>query len=143
MQFTPIAALRRPTRRFALVLRRRRARRRLNRDLAMVTEQELAGLLGTLAMTRSDVFTGVKGNRRHRQLMGAMLGRFGIDREIACAYRWEDLVEAEAVCARCPNAGKCRRWLAWGRNNDAPNVFCRNAGRFTQMRLELGLPRAE
>jgi hypothetical protein len=68
-----------------------------------------------------------------------MLSRFDIDREMACEHHWRKLVQAEKACARCANLDKCRRWLAWGRKNDAPNVFCRNAGLFTQMRLDLDL----
>ena len=142
MQLAPIAALKRPMHRFALALSRKRARRRLHRTLAGFTKQQLAELLSDAGIRRSDLFANFNSHPRHRRLMGEMLARFGVDRETACAYHWDELVEAETACAQCPNADKCRRWLAWGRNNGAPNVFCRNAGRFTQMRLNLGSRRS-
>ena len=120
-------------------LRRKRVLRRLNRDLAGFSNRELADLLAKAGIGRMDLFTGFRGNRRHRRLMGQMLSRFDIDRETACEHHWRKLVHAEKACARCANADKCQRWLAWGRKNDAPNVFCRNAGLFTQMRLDLDL----
>jgi Family of unknown function (DUF6455) len=143
MHLSPIVEMKHPWHKLGLALRRHRARRRLNRDLVGFTNRELAGLLARAGIRRSDLFAGFKGNRRHRRLMGEMLARFGIDRETACADRWDEVSYAERTCAQCPNAGKCRRWLAWGRNNDAPYVFCRNAGLFTQLRLDLGPPRQD
>ena len=71
--------------------------------------------------------------------MGQMMAHFDIDRETACTHHWRKLVYADKVCARCSNVPKCQRWQAWGRKNDAPNVFCPNAGLFTQLRLDLDL----
>jgi hypothetical protein len=76
-----------------------------------------------------------KGNTLHRQLMGQMLTHFSVDREKASEHRWSDLVHAERVCARCPNKDRCRRWFEWGVNNNAPNIFCPNAGLFHQIQL--------
>ena len=120
-------------------LRRKRVLRHLNRDLAGYSNKELADLLARARMRRSELFTGFKGNRPHRQLLGRMLSHFGIDRELACEHQWHKLVRADKACAHCANVEKCRRWLAWGRKNDAPNVFCRNAALFTQLRLDLAL----
>lgn len=118
-------------------LRRKRVLRRLNRDLAGFSNKELADLLAEAGIGRTDLFTGFRGNRQNRGLMGQMLTHFDIDREMACEHHWRKLVHAEKACARCANVDKCRRWLAWGRKNNAPNVFCRNAGLFTQVRLDL------
>ncbi len=126
-------------RNFRTNLRRKRVLRHLNRDLAGFSNKQLADLLAKARMRRSDLFTDFTGNRANRQLMGHMLSHFDIDRELACEHQWHKLVHAEGACAQCANVEKCRRWLAWGRNNDAPNVFCRNAGLFTQMRLDLAL----
>lgn len=123
----------------AASLRRGRARRRLGRDLGVFTNKELADVLAKAGVRRSDLFTGFKGNRPHRRRMGQMLSRFDIDRETACEHHWRKLVYADKVCARCPNVPRCQRWLAWGRKNSAPNVFCPNAGLFIQMRLDLEL----
>jgi len=120
-------------------LRRKRVLRHLNRDLAGFSNKELADLLAKARIGRSELFTGFKGNRPNRQFMGQMLAHFDIDRETACEHHWRKLIHAEKACALCANAEKCQRWLAWGRKNDAPNVFCRNAGLFTQMRLNLDL----
>jgi hypothetical protein len=120
-------------------LRGKRVLRRLNRDLAGFSNKELTDLLARAGIGRTDLFTGFQGNRRNRRLMGQMLSHFDIDRETACEHHWRKLVHAEKACARCANVDKCQRWLAWGRKNDAPDVFCRNAGLFTQMRLDLDL----
>jgi hypothetical protein len=137
MHLPPIIAFKRPWHRASAALRRTRARRRLNRTLAEFTNKELSDLLAEAGMRRSDLFAGRDGAPRHRRLMGHMLVRFGIDRETACQHGWRSLAQAERACAQCANAGKCERWLAWGRANNAPTVFCRNAGLFTQMRLDL------
>lgn len=137
VHLSPIIDLNPPWRRFSTALRRRRARRRLNRDLAGLTNKELSDLLAKAGIRRSDLFAGLEGAPRHRRLMGHMLVRFGIDRETACQHNWRSLAQAERACAQCANAGRCERWLAWGRTNNAPTVFCRNAGLFTQMRLDL------
>jgi len=137
MQLSAIIALKRPWHRAGSALRRSRARRRLNRTLVGFSNKELTDLLANAGMRRSDLFAGREGTPRHRRLMGHMLVRFGIDRETACQHSWRSLAQAERACAQCANAGKCERWLAWGRTNNAPTVFCRNAGLFTQMRLDL------
>jgi hypothetical protein len=137
MQMLPINELKDQWHRLGLALDRRRALRRLNRDLAEFTNKDLADVLARVGIRRSDLFTGFSGNLRHRRLMGHMLVRFGIDRETACQHYWRNLVQAERACAHCSNADKCERWLSWGRTNNAPNVFCRNAGLFTQIRLNL------
>ncbi len=144
MHLTPIIVLKRSWQRASAALRRARARRRLNRTLADFTNKELSDLLATAGIRRSDLFAGSEGNPRHRRLMGHMLTRFGIDRETACRHDWRSLAQAERACAQCANAGRCERWLAWGRANNAPTVFCRNAGLFTHMRLDLArLTRAQ
>lgn len=137
MHLSPITQLKRPWHRVGATLRRTRARRRLNRTLADFTNQELTDLLAKAGLSRSDLFAGREGTPRHRRLMGHMLVRFGIDRQTACRHNWRSLTQAERACAQCANAGKCERWLAWGRTNNAPTVFCRNAGLFTQMCLDL------
>lgn len=137
MQLSPISDLAHPWQSLAATVRRKRALRRLNRDLAGLTNKELADLLAKAGLRRSELFTGFKGNLRHRRLMGQMLSRFDIDRETACEHHWRQLVHAEKACARCRNVEKCRKWLAWGRNNSAPYVFCLNAGLFAQMRQQL------
>lgn len=139
MRLSPIANVKHALRNLRTRLRRNQVLRHLNRDLANFSNKELANLLANARIGRSELFTDFKGNRRHRQLMGQMLSRFDIDRELACEHHWRKLVHAERACSQCANAQKCRRWLAWGRRNDAPNVFCRNAGLFTQMRLDLAL----
>ena len=126
-------------RRLTAILRRNWARRRLTRDLAYFTNKDLTDVLTQAGIRRSELFTGFKGNLLHRRLMGRMLERFGIDRETACEHHWRKLVHAERTCAGCPNSGRCQRWLAWGRRNNAPNVFCPNAGLFTQIRRDLDL----
>lgn len=123
--------------RIAKAWRRQRALRRLRSELRRHTQGELSGLLVRAGLRRADLFAAFKGNARHRQLMGHMMARFGIDRERAIAHCWGNLLHAEAVCLQCPNRGRCRRWLAWGAANNAPNAFCPNAGLFAQLRLGL------
>jgi hypothetical protein len=139
MRLSTTANVKHPVRIFRANLRRKRVLRRLNRDLAGFSNKELADLLTKAGIGRTDLFTSFKGNRPNRHLMGQMLGRFDIDRETACEHHWRKLVHAEKACALCPNVNRCQRWLAWGRKNNAPNVFCPNAGLFARMRLDLDL----
>ena len=139
MGITTTTKMKRRLRKLKTGLRRTGAQRRLNRDLAGFSNQELAGILAQVGIRRADLFAGFEGNARHRRRMGGMLAHFDIDREAACEHHWRKLIYADKVCARCPNVAKCQRWLAWGRDNDAPNVFCPNAGLFTQLRLDLAL----
>jgi hypothetical protein len=120
-----------------LDLRRRWVLRRLSKGLSCFTDKELVDLLASAGLRRSELFTSFKGNALHRQLMGQMLTHFSVDDEKASEHHWPNLVYAERVCARCPNMGRCRRWFEWGGNNNAPNIFCPNAGLFHQMRLAL------
>ena len=122
-----------PIRRIMLDLRRRWILRRLGKGLACFTDKDLVDLLARAGISRSELFTSFKGNALHRQFMGQMLTHFSVDREKASEHHWRDLVYAEKVCARCPNKGRCRRWLEWGVNHNAPNIFCPNAGLFHQM----------
>ena len=119
--------------RILLDLRRRWTLRRLNKGLSYFTNKELAHLLAKAGIKRSELFTSFKGNALHRRLMGQMLTHFSVDGEKASEHRWPDLVNAERVCARCPSKGRCRRWFEWGVNNNAPIIFCPNAGFFHQM----------
>ena len=139
MRSPTTAKMKRRLRKLKTGLRRSRAQRRLTRDLAGFSNKELAGVLAKVGIRRADLFTGFEGNPRHRRRMGRMMEHFDIDRETACEHHWRKLVYADKVCARCPNVPKCQRWLAWGRENGAPNVFCPNAGLFTQLRLDLDL----
>ena len=120
-----------------LDLRRRWVLRRLRKGLSCFTDKELVDLLASAGLRRSELFTSFKGNALHRQLMGQMLTHFSVDDEKASEHHWPNLVYAERVCARCQNMGRCRRWFEWGGNNNAPNIFCPNAGLFHQMRLAL------
>ena len=122
-----------PIRSIMLGLRRRWILRRLSKGLSYFTNKELADLLAKAGIRRSELFTSFKGNALHRRLMGQMLTHFSVDRKRASEHRWPDLVYAERVCGRCPNKGRCRRWFEWGVNNNAPNIFCPNAGLFHQM----------
>ncbi len=123
-----------PIRRILLDLRRRWALRRLGKGLACFTNKDLVDLLAKVGISRSELFTSFKGNALHRQFMGQMLTHFSVDRKKASEHHWRDLVYAEKVCARCPNKVRCQRWLEWGVNHNAPNIFCPNARLFHQMR---------
>ena len=126
-----------PIRRIMLDLRRRWVLRRLSQGLSYFTNKELVDLLARAELRRSELFTNFEGNALHRRLMGQMLTHFSVDGEKASEHHWPNLVYAERVCARCPNMGRCRRWFEWGVHNNAPNIFCPNAGFFHQMRLTL------
>ena len=126
-----------PIRRIMLDLRRRWILRRLSQGLSCFTNKELVDLLARAGIRRSELFTSFKGNALHRQFMGRMLTHFSVDCKKASDHHWRDLMYAENVCARCPNKGRCRRWLEWGVNHNAPNIFCPNARLFHQMRLAL------
>ena len=117
-----------------LKLRRKLALRRLNKDLALLTDEELNDLLAEAGLQRKDLFTSFDGNAPHRRLMSRMLTHFGVDREQASQNNWGDLVQAESQCTQCLGAGRCQRWSDGRDTNIAPNIFCPNAALFEFIR---------
>lgn len=114
-------------------LRGYRARYRLRNDLGRLTEAELDCTLADAGLSRSDLATIFAAGSGKRSLMARMMTHFGIDPKRAALRHWGALREAEATCARCGNARRCRRWFEWGLRNDAPRVFCPNAERFDEI----------
>lgn len=117
-----------------LKLRRKLALRRLNKDLTLLTDEELNDLVAEAGLKRKDLFTSFDGNAPHRRLMSGMLTHFGVDREQASQNNWGDLVHAESQCAQCLGAGRCQRWSDGRDTNIAPNIFCPNAALFEFIR---------
>ncbi len=124
-----------PIRKAVLVLRRRRALRRLNKGVFALSARDMSDLLDKAGKNRSELFTSFRGNARHRQRMGHMLQRFHIDLETAVEHCWSDILNAEWACMHCSNTGRCHRWFDWGFDNNAPAVFCPNAELFGQMQF--------
>ena len=109
------------------------AERRLRGQIADLSEQELDRALHDLGLTRRDLFTISNRNPDHRNRMAKLLEHFEVDPERALPRYWGALKDAERLCARCRNVTRCRVWLAWGLGNDAPRVFCPNAGLFDEI----------
>jgi hypothetical protein len=120
-------------RRTVIPVGRKYALFRLNTRLTQFSDARLDRWTSRAGIERSDLFTVFKGNAAHRQLMARMLVHFNVEPTKACARCWQVLRGAEAVCARCPNVGRCRRWFRWGRKNHAPDVFCPNAALFREL----------
>lgn len=97
------------------------------------SDERLDRVLGRFGMTRSDLFTTFPGNAAHRQLMAQMMGHFGIDRHLATECYWNVLKAADSICSRCPDVGRCQRWLAARNSDDTPRAFCPNAGLFERL----------
>ncbi len=123
----------RPVRRIVILVGRKYALFRLNTRLARFSDARLDRWTSRAGIERSDLFSVFKGNAAHRQLMARMLAYFNVEPAKASVRCWQALRDAEAVCAGCPNTGRCRRWHRWGRKNHAPNVFCPNAALFREL----------
>ncbi len=73
---------------------------------------------------------GARSAPARRRLMAGIMGHFRIDMAQAVERHWDELRRAELSCADCAKRRRCCRWQAWGRSNDAPLAFCRNAELF-------------
>ena len=105
----------------------------LNKTLMSYSDAELDRVLGRAGRRREDVFRIFRGNARNRQLMAHMIEHFGVDLEHAVRHHWDRLKRADGVCIDCPSIRRCRRWIAWGRRNDAARIFCPNAALFDEL----------
>ncbi len=114
-------------------LERWRARRRLGRVFSQLDGQELDRALADVGMSRADMSTLFRKSGGHRRLMGRMMAHYGVDHDTAAPKYWAALRDAERVCAECRTRGRCKRWFAWGRANDAPRIFCPNADLFDEV----------
>ena len=71
-----------------------------------------------------------KAARGFRGRMTAMMRHFRFNPDAAAPRYHGALRDAERVCMNCTTVSRCKRWLEWGRRNDAPRVFCPNAALF-------------
>ena len=133
MTYWILSGVGRPMRRLVVLVGRKYALFRLNTGLARFSDAQLDRWVAWAGIGRSDLFTVFKGNATHRRLMARMLTHFNIAPAVASVRCWTTLRDAEDICARCPSTGRCRRWLRWGRRNNAPSVFCPNAGLFRDL----------
>lgn len=65
--------------------------------------------------------------------MTAMMRHFNLNSDGAAPRYHGALRDAERVCMNCATVKRCKRWLEWGRRNDAPRVFCPNAALFDEV----------
>ncbi len=103
------------------------ASHRLKKSVGQLSDEELDRLLISTGRTRKDLFTVFRGNATHRRLMGLMIRHFGLDIDYVIQHHWDALRQAERTCVRCSNVKRCRNWIVWDLENDAPRVFCPNA----------------
>lgn len=108
----------------------------LARALGYLDDQEVDSALRCAGLSRAKLFTPRDAIARHRVRMAHMLAALEVDVHDAVARNWDDLKQADHNCSVCTQAGRCRRWLQWGRINDAPRVFCPNAALFLQIGVE-------
>lgn len=102
----------------------------LARSLGRLSDAEIDEALKAAGLCREGLFIARNAIARHRTRMAHMLAMLGIDIADAVRDHWTALKDADQRCSLCPNVGRCRRWLEWGQVNDAPQVFCPNAGVF-------------
>ncbi|MGE0611020.1 MAG: DUF6455 family protein [Hyphomicrobiales bacterium] len=135
--------------RFRNLRRRLAARHRrhrypvLARALGSLSDAEIDTALADAGLSRVDLFTPRDAVATHRSRMACMLKMLEVDVVDAVERDWETLKQADHVCSRCAEVGRCRRWLEWGGVNEAPMVFCPNAAAFRalaagQARRKLG-----
>ena len=111
-------------------LRRWHAKSRLRGDLSRYSRKEIDHLLAAADMTRADLYRVSKDMPQHRLQMIRLMAHFGVDIERAVYADWDRIRRIDRACAICANQSRCRRWLAWGRRNDAPRLFCPGAPSF-------------
>lgn len=87
-------------------------------DITAVAERSRSPLTITRAVVRAD--------------MTEMMRYFGTDLDELPLYR-DELLEAEDLCARCRQVGRCRRWHMRGHHGDAPRLFCANVALFEEI----------
>ena len=97
------------------------------RMLINLPDEELDACLSEAGISRAELFSPARTKSGYLQRMSRMMRHFKVDRDEVRPRYHGALREAERVCAHCMNVGRCRRWLEWGRSNDAPRVFCPNA----------------
>ena len=123
-------------RRMITVRNRRRQNPVLARALGKLSDREIDSALQNAGLTRARLFTARDAIAMHRVRMAHMLAAWEIDANDAVAENWDALKEADERCALCTQAGRCRRWLEWGRINEASQVFCPNAALLLQLSAE-------
>lgn len=120
-------------RRWIAVLVRRRRHPLLARTVASVSDDKIDTALARAGVSRAGLFTPKDAIAPHRVYMAHMLVVFGVDVQRAAVEHWIDLKAADGECSACPRRGRCHRWLEWGQLNDAPRMFCANAGLFASI----------
>lgn len=105
----------------------------LARPISALSDDEIDNALERAGLTRKDLFTPKNAIAQHRTMMAGMLATLGINVEQTVRDRWVNLKEADHICSRCTQTGRCHRWLEWGRPNTGPEVFCPNATLFNEI----------
>lgn len=109
----------------------------LLQPLGRASDSVIDAALRECGMTRTKLFTPGSAMVPHRERIAAMILMQGLDPETLTRNFWSLLKEAEHRCAHCENAKRCERWLEWGRNNDAPRMFCPNETTFERIKREI------
>lgn len=115
---------------------RRRRHPVLARALGYLNNHEIDSALCRASLTRAKLFTPGDAIAQHRVRMAHMLAALEVNVHDAVQWSWDALKQADQNCSLCKEAGRCRRWLEWGRLNDAPQVFCPNASLFREIGLD-------
>jgi len=78
-------------------------------------------------MTRAELFTPGTALVPHRERLARMMAEHGLSPADVVVTHWDQLKEADQLCAVCANTERCSAWLDHGRDGDSPRKFCPNA----------------
>jgi len=110
-----------------------KARRNLRDEIDCLDRGgELDGVLGECNLSRSDIETIVKGDRRASRRLEQMLERLDLTDRLRTSERsWSR--DIQVVCMRCQATGQCDHWLRGGQKEGMAD-FCPNAETFNALR---------
>ncbi len=103
--------------------------------LGRASDRSIDEALTAHGLGRADLFTPETTFAPHRHRIAAMLVIHGLSPRDIARDHWAELKDADHRCAYCVNTKRCGRWLRWGRQNDAPRMFCPNAATFEQIKV--------
>ena len=89
-------------------------------------------------MSRAALFTPGAALAPHRERLAGMMAEHGLSPTDVVATHWDQLKEADQLCAVCANKERCAAWLDHGHDDDSPRKFCPNALVLERIKGRLG-----
>ena len=109
-----------------------RERRRLARELAGLSDNQLDRVLGDVGVSRADLDTFLARAPYSRDLLGRMLARLGLGAEdLPTGASSARRIERE--CTTCSAQSRCHRWLDDAHDANSYRAFCPNAQAFDRL----------